>query len=168
MYQGPLNDALGIDPDVYRKVVGRFPTGVTIVTTRLDGIDHAMTVNSFTSVSLDPLLVLFCAEKRARFHDAVIESGIWGVSVLAASMQEASRTFAHRGRALSGRLDGWAHHRGEGEVPLFDQAIATLQCRTSAIHEGGDHSIVVGEVIALGIPTEAAPLVYHEGRYRHF
>ncbi|MEU6999467.1 flavin reductase family protein [Nonomuraea sp. NPDC046570] len=166
MHQGPPNGSLDVDPGVYRKVVGRFPTGVTIVTTRLGGIDHAMTVNSFTSVSLDPLLVLFCAEKRARFHDAVIEAGVWGVSVLAASMEEASRAFAHRGRSLEGHLDGWAHHRGQGEVALFDHAIATLQCRTSAVHEGGDHSIVVGEVVALDTPAEAAPLVYHEGRYR--
>ncbi|MFC7592752.1 flavin reductase [Nonomuraea antimicrobica] len=67
-----------MDPGTYRKVVGRFATGVAIVTTRVGDVDHAMTINSFTSVSLEPLLVLFCAEKVSRFHDAVLEAGTWG------------------------------------------------------------------------------------------
>lgn len=125
-----------------------------------------MTINSFTSVSLDPLLVLFCAEKIARFHDAVIEAGVWGVSVLPATMEDASRFFAHRGRPLNGQLATWAHHRGESGVALFDDAIATLECTTTAVHDGGDHSIVVGGVTALGTPSGAAPLLYHEGRYK--
>ncbi|MFG1703994.1 flavin reductase family protein [Nonomuraea sp. M3C6] len=154
------------DPGTYRKVVGRFATGVAIVTTRLGEVDHAMTVNSFTSVSLDPLLVLFCAEKVARFHDAVMEAGVWGVSVLPASMEDASRFFAHRGRPLNGQVQRWPHHRGESGVALFDGAIATVECATTAVHDGGDHSIVVGEVTGLGTPSDGAPLLYHEGRYR--
>ena len=155
-----------MDPGTYRKVVGRFATGVAIVTTRLGDVDHAMTVNSFTSVSLEPLLVLFCAEKLARFHDAVLEAGVWGVSVLPASMEDASRFFAHRGRPLNGQLATWPHHRGESGVALFDGAIATVEAATSAVHDGGDHSIVVGEVTALDIPADGAPLLYHEGRYK--
>ncbi|WP_327588862.1 flavin reductase family protein [Nonomuraea sp. NBC_00507] len=155
-----------VDPEAYRRVVGRFATGVAIVTTRLGGIDHAMTVNSFTSVSLEPLLVLFCAEKVARFHDVVLETRVWGVSVLPASMEDASRFFAHRGRPLNGQLTKWAHHRGHSGVALFDEAIATLECTTTDVHEGGDHSIVVGEVTAMGMPSEEAPLMYHEGRYK--
>ncbi|TMR09896.1 flavin reductase [Nonomuraea turkmeniaca] len=155
-----------MDPGAYRKAVGRFATGVAIVTTRLGDVDHAMTVNSFTSVSLEPLLVLFCAEKVARFHDAVLEAGMWGVSVLPASLEDASRFFAHRGRPLNGQLARWPHHRGESGVALFDEAIATLECATTAVHGGGDHSIVVGEVTAMGMPSEGMPLMYHEGRYR--
>jgi flavin reductase (DIM6/NTAB) family NADH-FMN oxidoreductase RutF len=155
-----------VDPGSYRKVVGRFATGVAIVTTRLGDDDHAMTINSFTSVSLDPLLVLFCAEKVARFHDAVMEAGLWGVSVLPASMEDASRFFAHRGRPLNGQISRWPHHRGESGVALFDGAIATVECATTAVHDGGDHSIVVGAVTALGTPSDGAPLLYHEGRYK--
>lgn len=153
-------------PGTYRKVVGRFATGVAIVTTRLGDVDHAMTVNSFTSVSLEPLLVLFCAEKVARFHDAVLEAGVWGVSVLPASMEDASRFFAHRGRPLNGQVARWEHHRGESGVALFDGSIATVEVATTAVHDGGDHSIVVGEVTGLGIPAEGAPLLYHEGHYK--
>ncbi|MGP3931550.1 flavin reductase family protein [Nonomuraea sp. KM88] len=155
-----------VDPATHRKVVGRFATGVAIVTTWRDGVDLAMTINSFTSVSLEPLLVLFCAEKVARFHDAVLETGTWGVSVLPASMEDVSRFFAHRGRPLNGQLARWAHHRGETGAALFDGAIATVECVTMAVHDAGDHSIVVGEVRALSTPSEEAPLLYHEGRYR--
>ncbi|WP_336208085.1 flavin reductase family protein [Nonomuraea sp. LPB2021202275-12-8] len=155
-----------VDRQTYRKVVGRFATGVAIVTTRIGDIDHAMTVNSFTSVSLHPLLVLFCAEKVARFHDAVLEAGVWGVSVLPESMEDASRFFAHRGRPLNGQLTSWPHHRGESGVALFDAALATVECGTHAVHPGGDHSIIVGAVTALGTPAEGSPLIYHEGQYR--
>lgn len=155
-----------VDREAYRKVVGRFATGVAIVTTRLDGIDHAMTVNSFTSVSLEPLLVLFCAEKVARFHDAVLEAGVWGVSVLPESMEDASRFFAHRGRELDGQLDRWTHRRGESGVALFTDALATLEARTTSVHEGGDHSIVVGGVTALGGLVDGRPLLYHQGGYK--
>ncbi|MGN9784796.1 flavin reductase family protein [Nonomuraea sp. ZG12] len=155
-----------VNRQTYRKVVGRFATGVAIVTTRIGGVDHAMTVNSFTSVSLDPLLVLFCAEKVARFHDAVLETGVWGVSVLPDSMRDASQFFAHRGRPLIGQLTRWPHHRGESGVALFDAALATVECDTHAVHPGGDHSIIVGAVTALGTPAEGAPLIYHEGEYK--
>lgn len=155
-----------MDPETYREVVGRFATGVAIVTTRLGEIDHAMTVNSFTSVSLDPLLVLFCAEKLARFHDAVLTAGVWGVSVLPAALEDASRFFAHRGRPLNGQLSRWPHHRGETGVALFDKAIATLECATTAVHEGGDHSILVGRVTAMDMPSDGPPLLFHEGGYK--
>ena len=157
-----------VDRDVYRKIAGRYATGIAIVTTRADGVDHAMTVNSFASVSLDPILTLFCAEKIARFHDAVLAAGVWGVSVLGEDDEEASRYFAKRGRPLEGQLHGWPHHHGELGVALFDRAVATLECRTTAVYDGGDHSIVVGEVIAVDTPSQGEPLLYHEGRYRRF
>ncbi|WP_240506197.1 flavin reductase family protein [Thermoactinospora rubra] len=162
-----MHQGFSIDAKIYRRVVGRFATGVVIVTTRLGEVDHAMTVNSFTSVSLDPLLVLFCADKRSRFRELVLDSGVWGVSVLPASMEDASRYFSEPGRPVAARLKQWPHHHGPSGVTLFDAAIATLECRTWAVHEAGDHSIVVGEVTSLATPVEeAAPLIFHEGRYR--
>jgi flavin reductase (DIM6/NTAB) family NADH-FMN oxidoreductase RutF len=155
-----------IDQQTYRKVVGRFATGVAILTTRLDGVDHAMTVNSLTSVSLKPLLVLFCAEKVARFHDTVLEAGTWGVSVLPASLEDASRFFAHRGRSLADQLARWPHHRGRSGVALFDGALATLEAVTTAVHDGGDHSIIVGNVTAVASPSDGSALMYHEGTYK--
>ncbi|RJL33634.1 flavin reductase [Bailinhaonella thermotolerans] len=157
-----------MDPAAYRAVAGRFATGVVVVTARAGGLDHAMTANSFTSVSLDPLLVLFCPEKISRLHAAVLEAGRWGVSVLGEEHEEVSRFFATRGREVSDRLDSWSCHRGPRTgVALLDDAIATLECRTHAVHDGGDHSIVVGEVIGVDLRRpEARPLLYYAGGYR--
>lgn len=147
--------------------MGRFATGIAVVSTVVDDIDHAMTVNAFTSVSLDPLLVLFCAEKYGRFHDAVIESGSWAVSILSEDDAEASRWFATRGRPLTGQLDGWSYQRGgQTGAAIFAGAIAALECRTNATYAGGDHTIVVGEVLGASRPAGAdRPLIYYEGRY---
>ena len=95
-----------LDALEYRRVVGRFATGVTVVTAVLDGEHHAMTCNSFTSVSIDPVLVLFCPEKVARFHDVVLAAGHWAVSVLGQAQQDASRQFARRGRPISDQFTG--------------------------------------------------------------
>jgi flavin reductase (DIM6/NTAB) family NADH-FMN oxidoreductase RutF len=149
--------------------MARFATGVTVVTTVVDGVDHAMTASAFTSVSLDPLLVLICVEQDARFHDAVIESGVWGVSVLDGTARVASQWLATRGRPLHGQLDRVAHHRGPSTgVALLDQSLSTLVCRTTDVHPAGDHSIVVGEVLAIELPDDPGqPLLYHRGGYTH-
>lgn len=148
-------------------MAGRFATGITVVTTVVDGVAHAMTVNAFTSVSLDPVLVLFCPEKAARFHDAVIAAGAWAVSVLGEEAEDASRWFATRGRELGGQLDGWVSHPGRHTgAPILQGAIAAIECRTHAVHGGGDHSIVVGEVLGVSRPDSGgSPLLYYDGDY---
>ncbi len=159
-----------LDALEYRRVVGRFATGVTIVTTVLDGDDFALTANSFTSVSLDPFLVLFCPERISRFHDAVLTSGSFAVSVLSEGQQAVSRRFAVRGRPLEGQFDDVPHTRGPvtGSV-LVSGALSTLECRTTSTTAAGDHTVVIGEVLGLGVPSPtAAPLLYYEGRYGAF
>jgi flavin reductase (DIM6/NTAB) family NADH-FMN oxidoreductase RutF len=139
-----------------------------VISTTLDGTGHAMTVNAFTSVSLQPLRVLFCAEKIARFHDAVLASGTWAVSVLDEDSEKTARWLATRGRPLDAQLDVHAHHPGPvTNAPILDDALAALECRTTAVHDGGDHSIVVGEVIGVTEPVgDGRPLIYYGGRYR--
>lgn len=158
----------GVDPTAYRAVVGRFATGVTVVTTLLDGAQHAMTCSSFTSVSLEPVLVLFCAEKVARFHDAVLVSGTWAVSVLATGQEDLSRRFAVRGRPLEDQFSGVPFSPGPVTgAAVVAGAIAALECRTVATLDGGDHTVVLGEVLAVDVPDRGgAPLLYYEGRYR--
>jgi flavin reductase (DIM6/NTAB) family NADH-FMN oxidoreductase RutF len=152
----------------FRRVAGRFASGIVVVTTSLDGIGHAMTVSAFTSVSLDPLLVLFCAEKIARFHDAVEASGTWAVSVLGDDSEKVARWLATRGRPLAGQLDAFRHHAGAlTGAPILDDALAAMECRTVAVHYGGDHSIVVGEVLGVSEQRpEGNPLLHYAGRYR--
>ena len=156
-----------MDHASFRRAAGQFASGIVVVTTRGG---HAMTVSAFTSVSLDPPLVLFCAEKIARFHDAVLAEGTWAVSVLAEDNEKTARWLATRGRPLDGQLDGVAHHPGPVTgAPVLDDALAVLECRTTAVHDAGDHSIVVGRVEAAvgpSDPGERGPLVHYSGAYR--
>ncbi|HXA58650.1 MAG TPA: flavin reductase family protein [Streptosporangiaceae bacterium] len=165
--QPPPPTATGADAEQFRRVVGRFATGITVVTTVADGIDHAMTMNAFTSVSLEPLLVLFCVEKVARFHDVVLAADTWAVSLLGVGAEGTSRRFALRGRPIEGQLDGCDYRRGPRTgAAIFAGAIGSLECRTHAVHDGGDHTIVIGEVLGVDTPADGEPLIYHAGRYR--
>ena len=117
-------------PDAFRRAVGHFATGVTVVTTRVGTFDHAMTASAFTSVSLEPVLVLVCVDKEARFRDAVLESGTWAVSVLSASGRRAADWFATKGRPLVGQLDRYpAPPRHRDGAALLDGSLAWLECR---------------------------------------
>lgn len=160
-----------LDPLEYRRVVGRFATGVTVVTTvDAGGGHHAMTCNSFTSVSLEPVLVLFCAEKIARFHDVALAAGTWAVSVLGSGQERVSRHFAVRGREVEGQFAGLEHsHAPLTGAVLLTGALASLECRTVSTTDAGDHTVVIGEVLGLGVPDPLGdPLLYYEGRYRAF
>ena len=155
------------DVDLFRRAMSRFATGVTVLTTRVRDLDHAMTASALTSVSLEPLLLLVCVEREGRLHDAVVEAGVWGVSVLSSRDRPGAEWLATRGRPLHAQLERLPHHRGpETGVALLDDALSTFECRTTAIHPAGDHSIVVGEVVS--VTTAAHPgeaLVYYRGRY---
>ena len=157
----------GIDVAEFRSAMARYATGVVVVTTVVDGIDHAMTANSFTSVSLEPPLVLVCVERESRFHAAVQAAGEWAVSVLPAGTAAAARWFAAKGRPLPGQLDRVRYTRSVRGLALLDGALATFECRTVATHPAGDHDVVVGAVTSLGpVNREAAPLVYFGSRFR--
>jgi flavin reductase (DIM6/NTAB) family NADH-FMN oxidoreductase RutF len=152
----------------FRDAMGLFPTGVTLVTAcGPDGADQAITANSVTSVSLDPLLLLVCVEHASRLHDVVLTAGRWAVSVLGQDGEPISRKLARRGHDTEGALAGVAHHRGPHTGALvLDGALATFECATTAAHPGGDHTVLIGEVLAVDLPhPEAAPLVWHRGRY---
>lgn len=166
----PLSPASGepteVDPMAYRQAIGRLAAGVVVATTFSGRHDHAMTATAVTSVSLEPVLVLICVSEEARWHDAVLDSGVWGLSVLGASSRAASQWLSTPGRPLHGQLDRIAHHRGELGVALLDDALATLECRTYATYPAGDHVIVVGEVAAVATPARAEEaLVHFRGTY---
>ncbi|HYZ55264.1 MAG TPA: flavin reductase family protein [Streptosporangiaceae bacterium] len=161
----------GVDPAAFRRTAGQFATGIVVIAVTVDGVAHAMTVSAFTSVSLDPVLVLVCVEKAARFHDALLATGTWAVSVLDEDSEKTARWLATRGRPLEGQLDGHPHHLGPATgAPILDSALSAMECRTHAVHDGGDHTIVVGEVLAVTGPAATGdvrgPLIYHAGRYR--
>lgn len=162
-------ESVPVDPEAYRRAIGRFATGVTVATTFAGKHDHGMTANSITSVSLDPVLMLISVERAARWHDAVLESGVWGISILGHHARSTASWLSTPGRPLHGQLDRVAHHRGEvTNVALIDGALAAFECRTTAVHVAGDHSLVVGEVVGLEMPPRIDPALMHfRGRYGH-
>lgn len=156
----------GITPTTLRHAMAHFATGVTVVTTLEDGHDHAMTANSVTSVSLEPPLVLVCVRQDTGWHEAVTTAGIWGVSIMPIAGRPAATWLSTGGRPLQGQLSQVPHHRGELGVALIDDALATLECRTTALHDAGDHTIVVGEVVASHADARRDdPLIYYRSRY---
>lgn len=148
--------------------MGRFTTGVTVVSTVLDGIRYGLTVNSFTSVSLDPLLALFCCEIDCSFHGPVLATGRWGVSVLSERQAEQATWFATRGAPGVDQFERFTGVRSGPAlgVPLLDGALATFECRTWATHGGGDHTVVIGQVVDATTPEPGDPLLYFGGAYR--
>ena len=158
-------------PVEFRRAAGFLANGITVVTTRLGEVDHAMTANSFTTVSLDPLLVLVCAERETRFLDAVLQSGQWAVSILDATAREAAVWFATKGRPLDRQLDRVEYSRGpETGCAVLETSLSVLEVVTTATHDGGDHVIVVGQVVSVAIPSveraeATGPLVYYRGGY---
>ncbi|HHU08833.1 MAG TPA: flavin reductase [Intrasporangiaceae bacterium] len=155
-----------IDVGGFKRALGRYATGVVVVSAHSAGHDHAMTANSFTAVSLDPPLVLFCVEQDARFHDAVQDAGVFGVSVLAAEHRSIATWLSTPGRPLIGQLTTVPHTRGPNDCVLISGALAHLECEIRDVHAAGDHSIVVGEVIHLTASDDPPPaLLYYRSRY---
>jgi flavin reductase (DIM6/NTAB) family NADH-FMN oxidoreductase RutF len=152
-----------VDPDDFRRALGQFAAGVTVVTTR-DGRGRALglTVTAFCAVSLDPPLVLVCVDHRSEAHVGFRHAGRFGVSILAEGQEEVSRRFAVGGPA---KFAGLKLVDGACGVPLIPGALAHLECRVSATHQAGDHTIYVGEVDCLAV-RPGRPLLYHDREYR--
>jgi flavin reductase (DIM6/NTAB) family NADH-FMN oxidoreductase RutF len=147
----------------FRRACGQFATGVTIASVLdANGAPHGLTVNSFTSVSLDPPLILICLGHAVTCIDAFRESRHFGINVLAESQQELSDRFARKGED---RFDGLKWYRGESGVPLLPGVLTAIECRLHQRIASGDHDIFVGEMIAAHV-DEGEPLLYFSGRYR--
>ncbi len=148
----------------FRAVLGRFPTGVTVVTT-CDGARPAgVTVNAFASVSLDPPLVMVCIDKRSHLHDLVARTGVFAANILGRRQQDVSRRFAGQTADRNDRFHLTPYHDGVTGAPILDGSIAHVECRLVAVYPGGDHSIFLGQVVAVDATT-GEPLTYYRARY---
>ena len=159
-------------PEALRHVMGHFASGVTVVTALRQGVSHGMTATAVCSVSLEPPLILVCVSKQSRFHEAISEAEAWCMSLLAADQEPVARHFSNRGRDLLTQFDHVPHQPAEvSGAPRLDGALAWLECTTYAQHDGGDHTIVVGQVVrASGWAADdeenpSAPLTYYRGTY---
>jgi len=145
--------------------MGRFPTGVTVVTScDADGHPFGLTASSLTSVSLDPLYLLICIGKGSRSHDVLTAGTGFAVNVLGDDSADLSDRFAIVDPGE--RFEGVAHFRTVNGSPILERAAAWLDCRIAQLHDAGDHTIVVGEVLSCDADSAREPLVYHAGGYR--
>lgn len=151
-----------LDPDSFRSVLGRFASGVTVLTT-LDerGRDHGMTVSAFSSLSLSPPLVLVCVDHAASMHPLLVVGRRIAVNILAAGQEALSRRFSGPD---PNRFDGVGYSRGLTGAALLDDVLAALECTVLRLYEGGDHTIVVCEVES-AVARPERPLLYYRGGY---
>jgi flavin reductase (DIM6/NTAB) family NADH-FMN oxidoreductase RutF len=133
-----------------------------------DGVWHGMTASSFSSVSLDPPLVSVCLVKTLWSHELILESGIFGVNILASDQTELGKRFAGMRPDIADRFEGVDTVTAVTGVPLFDQSLAWLDCKVVNAYEGGDHTIFVGEVQQARNPRKAAPLLFHSRNWGQF
>jgi flavin reductase (DIM6/NTAB) family NADH-FMN oxidoreductase RutF len=152
-------------PDLYRQLMGNWGSGVTVVSTPgTDGKPYGLTVSSFTSVSLNPVLILVCLDNRISGLQAFKDSGMFGVSILAEDQADLSTLFAKKDTVRPPDL----YFTGTTGVHLIKGSLVTLECKTHSIHEGGDHQILVGEVVHGDVGSAAegtGPLLYFRGKY---
>ena len=151
-----------MDPDHFRQLLGRFATGVTVLTvTTPEGTPLGMTANSLASVSLQPPLISVCVDQGADMHDAILRIPEFVVNVLASHQEALARRFADQ---HEDRFEGIGYHLSPEGLILLDGALAHIECRRHTQYPGGDHTIVVGQVVG-GATGKGRPLLYYRGGY---
>ncbi len=151
-----------LDASSFRSVLGRFASGIVVVTVRdPEGKDHGMTVSAFTSVSLEPPLVLVCVDRGATMHDSLYAAERFAINLLSDQQEALSRRFAE---TRDDRFDGVGYTRDVSDAALLDDALASLECTTWARYDGGDHTIIVG-LVDHATARDARPLLYYRGGY---
>lgn len=151
-----------IEQDLFRAVLGRFASGVTIVTTQdPEGRDHGMTVSAFSSLSLDPPLVLVCIDHGASLWPVLRHASHFAINILASTQEALSRRFSSK---EGDRFAGVGFSRGSSGVALLDDTLAAVECTVTTRVEQGDHTILIGTV-EFGVARDLQPLLYYRGGY---
>lgn len=153
-----------VDPEHFRRVMGCFASGVTVITTRDAGIDYGLTANAVSSLSLDPPMLLICVNKISNTHRAIARSGVFAVHILRENQSAVARQFA---RSHPDKFTGVPLSYGELGAPLLLNALATIECRVVEMVAGGTHTVFLAEVAAAQT-TEGMPLAYFRGNIGRF
>jgi flavin reductase (DIM6/NTAB) family NADH-FMN oxidoreductase RutF len=156
------------DPNLFRQVLGRFATGVTVITTTHKGVKHGMTANAFSSVSLDPPLILISVDKRANMHEFLTEGDAFCVNILAEHRQDWSGWWAGKAPKDADQFVDIPHTTKATGSPVLDECVAYIDCKVWARYPGGDHTLFLGEVQEAGLTEDAnlKPLLFFASRYR--
>jgi flavin reductase (DIM6/NTAB) family NADH-FMN oxidoreductase RutF len=153
---------LTVTEDEFRNVLGRFPSGVTVVTTvGANGKDYGITVSAFSSVSLVPPLVLICIERTASAHEPLTNSAGFVVNILSTDQEQLARRFSI---VDIDRFEGVGYSRAQNGIPVLDDVVAVIECTRTTLYDGGDHTIIIGRVDAARA-YGTKPLLYYRGGY---
>ncbi len=164
-----MPDGASHDSRAFRDLCGRFATGITVVTMHDGDQAHGMTVNAFTSVSLDPLLLLICIDKTASVYEALERAGAFAVNILADDQRELAEFFAHHGREDEGdAMGGFTYRDGKTGSPILDGTLGWADCRFWRQADAGDHTVVMGEVVDMDLSQpDGLPLLFYASGYRY-
>jgi flavin reductase (DIM6/NTAB) family NADH-FMN oxidoreductase RutF len=154
---------MAIDSALQRKIMGRFATGVTVVTTSKDGQHGGLTANAFCSLSLDPPLVLVAVDKKAGSHAELLSHRCYAVNILSTEQEAISQRFAKSGPK---DFSGLKWKTAVTGAPVLEGTLGYVDCRVVDVLRGGDHDIFVGEIVAGELADEGQPLLYFSGKYR--
>lgn len=158
----PVPESPGLDPRVFRTVLGQFCTGITIITTMDDGEPIGFACQSFAALSLEPPLVLFCPTKASRSWAAIERTGVFCVNVLAEEQQSTCARFGSREPDKFAGIDWRPSPLGS---PIIDRSLAHIDCTVESVHDGGDHYVVFGRVSSLSELKDERPLLFYRGQY---
>ena len=159
---------MALDPEDFKAVMGQWPSGVTVVTTEDDEGRTGMTASSFSSVSLDPPLISICVARHLPTHERLTRAGKFAVNILSKDQIDDGLRFAGMLKDVTDRFEGIEVHTAATGCPLLTGTLGWVDCTIWAQHDGGDHTIFVGQVQAAGVDTTAAPLLYHSRSWGQF
>ena len=159
---------MALDPEDFKAVMGKWPSGVTVVTSVDDDGPTGMTASSFSSVSLAPPLISICVARHLPTHARLEKAGVFAVNILSKDQVDDGLRFAGMLPDVTDRFAGIQTHTAATGSPLLVGTLGWVDCKIWAMHDGGDHTIFVGEVLAAGIDKTAAPLLYHSRSWGQF
>ena|SRR3990172_8496938 len=160
------DEIMSVDAELLRAAMRQWATGVTIVSVAYKGIRHGMTVSSFTSLSLEPPLVMVSLEDITRTRDMMLQAGHFGVTILSQEQEEISALFAERRTEYQDRFAGLQTYTLKSESPLLAGGLVGFDCRIAAIYPAGNHTMFVGDLLAVHIVSSRLPLIYYDRNYR--
>ncbi|HXH09666.1 MAG TPA: flavin reductase family protein [Alphaproteobacteria bacterium] len=156
---------MALTKEEYRRLIGCFATGVTVITAARGEEVRGMTANAVTSLSLEPLLLLVCVDKRTITHQFLEEAQHFAVNILAEDQEQVSRALASRDSEDARRLIGYRYRPGQTGAPILEDCLAYVECRITEVISGGDHSIFIGQVESGEIMRDVPPLLFFRGKY---
>jgi flavin reductase (DIM6/NTAB) family NADH-FMN oxidoreductase RutF len=157
-----MAEPMPVDPMEFRRTLGCFATGVTVITaTDQDGNPRGLTANAFSSLSLDPTLILVCVDHRSDTFPVIGAASAFAVNILGEEQREVSQRFAQKGE---NKFEGLPHHSGETGAPIIEGALAVIECLVDQAHEAGDHTIFIGKVQHVE-HADGKPLLFFRGNY---